>query len=80
MNFEDGGALRVNGDQNGRVYGKNLIAEIKYQFLRWHQEGGRQRLTRALAELTEISDGIGVVFQSLQNRRNTQQRAFPFQA
>jgi len=33
LDVEDRRASRVNGDQNGRMDGKNLIAEIKHQCL-----------------------------------------------
>lgn len=36
LNVEDRRASRVHGDQNRRVEGKNLVAQIKHPFLRWH--------------------------------------------
>ena len=37
-------------------------------------------MSSAVEELTERAHGVGVVFQRLDNRSNTQQRACPFQA
>jgi hypothetical protein len=39
LDFEDGGTLRINRDQDGGPDGKNLIAEIKHHFLLGHREG-----------------------------------------
>ena len=62
---EAGRALRVNGDQNGGVAGKNLIAEIKHDGRRCHGQGRRQRPTIPLAECAERAHGVGLVSQVL---------------
>ena len=63
LNVEDRGAARIDGDQDGGVDGENFIAEIKHERLCRHTEGGRKRLARAVEELTERADGIGLVVQ-----------------
>ena len=50
---------------NGRVDGKNLIAEIKDDFLRLRGKGGGERLTITWEEVAERAHRVGLVVQSL---------------
>ena len=65
LDVEDGRALRVNGDQNGNVAGKNLIAEIKHNGLRYHGQGRRQSTTVTLEAFAERAHRVGLVSQVL---------------
>lgn len=65
LDVEDGRALCVNGDQNGRVDGKELIAEIKHDGLRCHGQGRGQSTAIALEQCTERAHGVWLVVQLL---------------
>src|SRR5262245_41858259 len=79
LNVEDGGAVRINRDQNGLIKRENLIAEIKHPGLGWHRQRGRYCLPCLVAELTERADSIGGVVQGFENGCDTQEGTFAFQ-
>jgi len=73
---EDRRASRVHGAQHGSVEGPKRIAQRQHTVRRRPREGGRQRLPSALEAWTELSHGVGVVFQRLEHRSHTPHRAF----
>jgi hypothetical protein len=79
LDLEDGGALRINRDQDGGSDGKNLIAEIKHHFLVGHRERGRDRAPIVLEGFTEIAHGVGLIVKVLEDRGEARNRAVTFQ-
>src|SRR5713101_7664381 len=78
LNVEDGGTLRLDRDSNGRLEGKNFIAEIHDDLLRCHGYGRREGVTRTGEEVAEIAHGMRLVLQRFQEGSNARNRAFPF--
>src|SRR6266446_182418 len=68
LDCKDGGALRIKSEQNGRVAGKNCIAEIQHDRLSPHRQGGREQTAITLEELAEIPYRVGRVIECFYNR------------
>src|SRR5918994_4675645 len=75
LDFEDGGTLRINRDQDGGSEGKNLIAEIKHHFLVGHRECRREATAIGLEGFTEIAHGARLIVEMLEDRRDARNRA-----
>ena len=71
--------MRINGDQDGVSEGKNLIAEIKHDFLMGHRERGRDAAPIVSEVCTEIAHGARLVVEVLEDRGDARNRAFAFQ-
>jgi len=71
--------VRVDGDSNGCVDGKNLIAEIQDDFLRCHQDSRGQSAPHVVQALAEIAHGMRVVLERFEDCSNARQGAFAFQ-
>src|SRR5918994_7224994 len=79
LDFENGGTLRINCDQDGGSDGKNLIAEIKHHFRVGYRESGRDTAPIVSEVFTEIAHGVRLVVEVLEDRGEARNRAVAFQ-